>query len=699
MIVNPYYSTEQSYSEGIRVNRANNGWANIILGGDNGSSTGTSSTTWLIGHRGSNGTSSGSGGLNGANLTGKINDLTIEVNSSSGQGLTLPVAQGELLTWQQRPIMAQLPAQGDSATILNNANYKTAYLATTSNGNASMGLVSANWYHVMNFRHLNNNGFNSQFVLPLSHSGQAAWRLSSGTTWKPWNYIFDDNHAMIPASNNAYNIGSTSNYWATGYINTLYVAGNAYANGSKRIPTTGNTTGIIGSATVPVYSDNGVLKTITSYSGNAATATKLQTTRNIILNGNLQGSASFNGTGDATITALNYQSSVNGGNTCNYPWHRIATLVVGTGQYNDRTALLRIRHTFNTGGEGLVKVSVRTNSTGSGCNISAIWLYRYNIDANNIGIGLWGVTGDNVYLDVYYKYVGRWPRAIVESISNGRVFTLISSNEANDTTTTDKKTSSEVYTSIENGATLIRGKAYTKIVYGSDGVSNGKYVLKTGDTMSGHLNNDSEFITTSQNGFRISAASSTNTKSMLLRNDGSNFYILCCNSATAGNNWYTPTGGAYPLRIDLTTGYSYFSKVYGAVWNDYAEYRSTSKIKPGQCVIETGLGDLIQSTKRLQPGANIVSDTFGFAIGETEQTKTPIAVSGRVLAYPYEDRNSYQAGDPVCSGPNGTISKMTREEVREYPDRIIGTVSEIPDYEVWGTGNVKVNNRIWIKVK
>jgi hypothetical protein len=699
LIVNPYYSTEQSYSEGIRVNRANNGWANIILGGDNGSSTGTSSTTWLIGHRGSNGTNSGLGGSNGANLTGKINDLTIEVNSSSGQGLTLPAAQGELLTWQQRPIMAQLPAQGNSTTILNNANYKTAYLATTSNGNASMGLVSANWYHVMNFRHLNNNGFNSQFVLPLDHNGQAAWRLSNGTTWKSWNYIFDDNHAMVPASNNAYNIGSTSNYWATGYINTLYVAGNAYANGSKRIPTTGNTNGTIGSATVPVYSDNGVLKTITSYSGNAATATKLQTTRNIILNGNLQGSASFNGTGDATITALNYHSNVNGGNTYNYPWHRIATIVVGTSQYNDKSALLRIRHIFNGGGEGLVKVSVSTNSTGSGCDISAIWLYRYNIAANNIGIGLWGVTGDNVYVDVYYKYAKGWPRAIVESISNGRIFTLISSNEVDNTTTTDKKTSSEVYTSIENGATLIRGKAYTKIVYGSDGSDNGRYVLKTGDTMSGHLNNNSEFITTSQNGFRISAASSTNTKSMLLHNNGSDFYILCCNSATAGNNWYTPTGGAHPLRINLTTGYSYFSKVYGAVWNDYAEYRSTSKVKPGQCVIETGLGDLIQSTKRLQPGANIVSDTFGFAIGETEQTKTPIAVSGRVLAYPYEDRNSYQAGDPVCSGPNGTISKMTREEVREYPDRIIGTVSEIPDYEVWGTGNVKVNNRIWIKVK
>ena len=504
------------------------------------------------------------------------------------------------------------------------------------------------------------------------------------------------------------NTSDSNNSWLniSNYLGiNITTRGNTYLRHNNYIiPHTNNQTGTVGSTSQPVYINSGVVTAITgtlanSISGNAATATKLQTTRNIILNGNLQGSASFNGTGDATITALNYQSSIGGGNTYNYPWHRIATTIMGTGQYNDKSALLRIRHTFNGGGEGLVKVSVRTNSTGSACDISAVWLYRYNIAANSIGIGLWGVTGDNVYLDVYYKCVGGWPRGIVESISNGRIFTLISSNEANDTTTTDKKTSSEVYTSIENGATLIRGKAYTKIVYGSDGVDNGRYVLKTGDTMTGHLNNNSEFITTSQNGFRISAASSTSTKSMLLRNDGSNFYILCCNSAAAGNNWYIPTGGAHPFRIDLTTGYSYFSRAYGAVWNDYAEYRSTSQVKPGQCVIETGLGDLVQSTERLQPGANIVSDTFGFAIGETEQTKTPLAVSGRVLAYPYEDRYSYLAGDPVCSGPNGTISKMTREEVRKYPDRIVGTVSEIPEYETWGTGNVKVDGRIWIKVR
>jgi hypothetical protein len=101
----------------------------------------------------------------------------------------------------------------------------------------------------------------------------------------------------------------------------------------------------------------------------------------------------------------------------------------------------------------------------------------------------------------------------------------------------------------------------------------------------------------------------------------------------------------------------------------------------------------------MMPGANIVSDTFGFAIGETDECKTPLAVSGRVLAYAYEPKETYNPGDAVCSGPNGTISKMTRAEIRDYPERIIGTVSEIPTYEIWGSGNVKVNGRIWIKVK
>lgn len=150
---------------------------------------------------------------------------------------------------------------------------------------------------------------------------------------------------------------------------------------------------------------------------------------------------------------------------------------------------------------------------------------------------------------------------------------------------------------------------------------------------------------------------------------------------------------------DNDNGVLVATKVRGAVFNDYAEYRESLVKEPGRCVIETGYGDLELSTKRLQLGGNIISDTFGFSIGETDKAETPIAVCGRVLAYPYEDRYKFTAGAAVCSGPNGTISLMTREEIREWPDAIIGYVSEIPEYKEWGTDKIQVNNRIWIKIK
>ena len=179
------------------------------------------------------------------------------------------------------------------------------------------------------------------------------------------------------------------------------------------------------------------------------------------------------------------------------------------------------------------------------------------------------------------------------------------------------------------------------------------------------------------------------------------------NSLAIGWKWSDGTSDA------KITGYSFYnggtglatitgSKVYGAVYNDYAEYREVKEIiKPGRCVIETGNGDLVLSTKRLERGCEIISDTYGFGIGETDKCKTPIAVTGRVLAYLLEDREYAKShiGWPVCSGPNGTVSIMTEEEEEKYPSRIIGTISEIPNYEEWGSDSVKINGRIWIRVR
>ena len=145
--------------------------------------------------------------------------------------------------------------------------------------------------------------------------------------------------------------------------------------------------------------------------------------------------------------------------------------------------------------------------------------------------------------------------------------------------------------------------------------------------------------------------------------------------------------------------------VTSAVWNDYAEYRESKIIEPGYVLTEAGDDTLILTSERLQSFAGVSSDTWGFSQGETEKAKTPIAVAGRVLVYPAEDRNIYQPGDCVCAGPGGTVSKMTRQEIIEWPDRIVGKVSCVPEYEEWGGGenadrkSIKINGRIWIQVK
>lgn len=138
-------------------------------------------------------------------------------------------------------------------------------------------------------------------------------------------------------------------------------------------------------------------------------------------------------------------------------------------------------------------------------------------------------------------------------------------------------------------------------------------------------------------------------------------------------------------------------RLFGAAWNDFAEWRLCSE-QPGTVVCENGDGTLSKSKERLQPGAMVVSDTYGMIIGnisEVEKSK-PICVAGRVLVN-VDNKEDFVAGDAVCASHDGKIAKMTRTEIQEYPDRILGYVSEIPKYEKWN--DIIVGNRIWINIK
>ena len=190
-------------------------------------------------------------------------------------------------------------------------------------------------------------------------------------------------------------------------------------------------------------------------------------------------------------------------------------------------------------------------------------------------------------------------------------------------------------------------------------------------------------------------------------------FLKNANGTTLGRMYIDTSDGAaggFYLRAtnsDGTHKYAYLNlsgewhadTVWGAVYNDYAEFRSQNEdIEPGYITYCDDDGKLKKTTKFLQKYEGIVSDTFGFAIGKTDDCKTPLAVSGRALVY-CDPKEHFHSGDCVCAGPDGLAYRMTREEIIEFPDRIVGVVSEIPTYKTWGTGNVAVNGRIWIKVR
>lgn len=218
-------------------------------------------------------------------------------------------------------------------------------------------------------------------------------------------------------------------------------------------------------------SDGTIALTSSNITGNAASATKLQTARNINLGSDLTGSASFNGSSDITISAKHYNVSVGSGNKSNYPYHRFAykgsKASPITGQHNDTDAIFCIRETYNTGGYGILKVSLRTNSSTSVSQASATWLARYNFDLSDVQIGLYDVAGAT-YADLYIK-VGTYARMTVTQLEGNRSWTLLTSNEVNNTTTSDPLTSTECYVSIESAATTLHGQAYASIISSVDG--------------------------------------------------------------------------------------------------------------------------------------------------------------------------------------------------------------------------------------
>lgn len=201
-------------------------------------------------------------------------------------------------------------------------------------------------------------------------------------------------------------------------------------------------------------------------------ANQLTTTRTVSGGTDIPLSFTYNGSANSSASIGYYSCTATGGNTSNYPWHRIAKLDTQAGAYIDQSITLYITQGYQGGGFGIIRITLRTNNSNSTAAVEARWLVRSGFSADQVQVGLYNVYA-KTYADVFLKiggYGGTTIRAIGSDARGSikRTWVLVNSAEANDTTASDKKTSTECWASVASAATALHNQAYTNTVAGSD---------------------------------------------------------------------------------------------------------------------------------------------------------------------------------------------------------------------------------------
>ena len=155
------------------------------------------------------------------------------------------------------------------------------------------------------------------------------------------------------------------------------------------------------------------------------------------------------------------------------------------------------------------------------------------------------------------------------------------------------------------------------------------------------------------------------------------------------------------IYVNPSTGTLTASRVYGAVFNDYAEYRPCLEdILPGHIVVEDDNLDIVRLCNQRSPKKKmfVVSDTYGYCMGDSKNS-VPISLSGRVLVCFNGNRDKLKVGDYLGCDKDGKARKISRLRAFFNPRAVLGRVSHIPQADdIWGTNNTEVNGRVWVNL-
>jgi hypothetical protein len=137
-------------------------------------------------------------------------------------------------------------------------------------------------------------------------------------------------------------------------------------------------------------------------------------------------------------------------------------------------------------------------------------------------------------------------------------------------------------------------------------------------------------------------------------------------------------------------------------WNDIADFQPLAidqDYKAGKCYVDTINGAELCIVRCQKSVIGILSDTFGFGVGDREGENTaPFAVAGWVLAYV---QGTVEPGDPLTNDAEGNLVRMNQQEKSMYPERIVAIYKKPEEAEFWGPegSQIPVDGRHWVKVK
>lgn len=230
------------------------------------------------------------------------------------------------------------------------------------------------------------------------------------------------------------------------------------------------------------------------FSGNANTATsalKLSQERTVSGGTDIMLNYKYDGSNDSKADIGFYSCNAKVGNQNNYPYHRIARIDLTSENYKDWSTTLYISQGYLGGGFGICRIAMRTNGTDARSGVEVKWLARNNLTTDFVQIAV-DDTINATYADVFVKIESPYASTTVRAFASEsrgfikRTWTLVDSEEVDNTAEDTKRNSVECYKSISDAGSEIHNAQYTAIITGSDTMaeranrdSNGQQIVAT----------------------------------------------------------------------------------------------------------------------------------------------------------------------------------------------------------------------------